>query len=862
MFASVRTLLAFGFMLACLACFAACSGGGGGGGGSRSVVASNGMVSASSGGVVGGIGNAHVDIPAGALSANTMIKISQGRSDDPLPDRAQGVGPVVVAAPDGLTFKRPATIAVPVDANMVPDGRGLKDLVVYRRQSNGSVRTTPVLGYDDKRMLVYAATSGFSSFQAAVPDGEFQIIPRTSLFAEINSSLFFQLETTRGQDMIQYEIVGAMKIDGITDADDPILEGEVAPGIRLSEQGLIMGGARELGVFGFTIRATSASVTNPASSTISLTITIVRREETGFADSSTEDLLQFDFDDHGNLYAFGRRRGIETLIKVPEDPMMPIITQSVTTGLHPHFSISPDGEAVVLVYERPQNLSLDFSIWELRRAIHDEGDGEVNDIAFDLTGNGMPDVVVDFDTDDDGPFTGSATELNRFVRELNEDFRELQLGVTAVANHTFEGISIQDNDTLFLNSMPTGLGPRMLFGGDSYGSLPDINSQNHTLNTRIMAQEFNRDLQQIGPAHRIDQDIIYDPAQDPTLSAFARQATNPVAAFAQDRGIEPELDEEGNPLPIRRVYAVVYEQIRHLDVAGALRSDIYMVWREFGGFTLSNETRLDTTDIAGESAGDPIAVTGLESGVTIAWTERGGDNGGTNGVDSLGDPIYGSPGDVQLLVIAKPVLPPLPGPEDDPEDVEPLEIPYAVTVPAATAVNPEATSTGRHPALKTSAANAVYIAWSERDDSLAPLGESPMTQYSNLGSQTSGIVERRELALRVAPVSGSSVGTSFLVKDAPLESSIYSASLAVSADGVIAVAWVEAFFNGQQGTFLRRFRPSGAPIENSVEISIGAAPLIGFDLQDRLNIGFLAGGTVTTFSFEEEMPEPPPPEEN
>ena len=70
-----------------------------------------------------GPSNAQVVIPAGALSTNTQIAVTQSSTGAPaVPSGITSFGQVFAFTPHGTTFTTPATVTVPFDPSLVPAG--------------------------------------------------------------------------------------------------------------------------------------------------------------------------------------------------------------------------------------------------------------------------------------------------------------------------------------------------------------------------------------------------------------------------------------------------------------------------------------------------------------------------------------------------------------------------------------------------------------------------------------------------------------------------------------------------------------------------------------------------------------------
>lgn len=138
-------------------------------------VGAGGMIDASGGTITAGAGAITIDIPAGALAANTPISVT--RNDTPpthpglLPGSAWDIGPV------GTTFATPATVTLRYDASALPANTSPLRFSVRRRGtatwdvlSGGELRLTPP--------SVSARTTASGTF-AIVSPGTFDVASGT-----------------------------------------------------------------------------------------------------------------------------------------------------------------------------------------------------------------------------------------------------------------------------------------------------------------------------------------------------------------------------------------------------------------------------------------------------------------------------------------------------------------------------------------------------------------------------------------------------------------------------------------------------------------------------------------------------------
>ena len=330
----------------------ACSSSGGGDSSARGVVSSSAMVGAA-GGTVGSNANAYIVIPPGALDQDTMISIGSG-SNIALPGGFDITGPAVEASPDGLTFNTAATIAIPVDPNLVPDGFSLDQLVVYKREGDGTILPATVTGIDPDNSLIFVATDGFTTFQTAVASGTFAITPRTSFLKTENIFFSETLTVLNGFGGITFVLVSSMKTHGSTTADATLATGEIAPGIAISSAGTISGSPTERGTWAFSVTATDSTTPTAQTSTISLTLTVDGLVNTTFTGSAFANGMLFTYDDAGDLFAVGVNQSAITLSKIAAGSTT-VTSVAVGNGSNPAFAVAPDGTAVVVVFEQVQN---------------------------------------------------------------------------------------------------------------------------------------------------------------------------------------------------------------------------------------------------------------------------------------------------------------------------------------------------------------------------------------------------------------------------------------------------------------------------------------------------------------------------
>ncbi len=551
----------------------------GGGGASDDhvvVIASSAFIKAEQGGRVGPFDNAHILIPQAALSQDTQIILEAGQ-DIPFPGSFTKGGPALKAEPDGLIFERNAVIAVPVDPEFFQNEDQLDQLVVFRQESNGEIAPLPVLSVDKDALLAFVATPGFTTFQVAVPEGDFAIVPQTSFQAEEGVGLNRTLETTGGIGLVTFQLESAMKIDGIQTSDAVLLENEVAPGVTLSSTGLLSGTPSERGTFTFSILATDSTSLAPQTAVISLSLTVVSSQVVSLEASggARQELLQLKYDDQDNLYTLARIGAAHILSKHPSESSQNLISTTVNVGAHPFFDVSPDGKALALAYQRVVGLSLNFPMSDLQQAIDAGGDGSVDGLSFDLSGDGNQDLEVSFTTESESDFTGSDADLRALANALNAEFLNLGLGLRALANHTLNGVSIIDDGLGIIHASGAFVGIRS--SGDGLGLAGILDQGGKPEHQIIEVVEYDENLTLSAGPFRVDEDFVFDPEQpDNTLSRFFNQSLRPVLAFALDRTplsqAEEEREEEDEQEEEAEIesypYCVSYERLRNLALDG------------------------------------------------------------------------------------------------------------------------------------------------------------------------------------------------------------------------------------------------------------------------------------------------------
>ena len=136
---------------------AACGGGGGDGGGTPPA----GTVVGAAGGTVLGPNGAKVEIPPGALAADTTIAIEATTAGSPaLPGTFSALGQMFAFTPHGTTFAVPVTVTLPFDPASVPAGRAA---ALFK--TNAQNQWEPVIGAAFGTATVSAQITSFSWVQ-------------------------------------------------------------------------------------------------------------------------------------------------------------------------------------------------------------------------------------------------------------------------------------------------------------------------------------------------------------------------------------------------------------------------------------------------------------------------------------------------------------------------------------------------------------------------------------------------------------------------------------------------------------------------------------------------------------------------
>jgi hypothetical protein len=119
----------------------------------------------------GDLEGALLDIPAGALDADTWISLGSVE-EPPIPSEdEQAAGPAVDLQPSGTTFNEPVTVILPFDFTKVPADATPDDIVVRIIEDNGDFTDVVPQSVDPVGGTVTVLTSGFSICIPIVPSG-------------------------------------------------------------------------------------------------------------------------------------------------------------------------------------------------------------------------------------------------------------------------------------------------------------------------------------------------------------------------------------------------------------------------------------------------------------------------------------------------------------------------------------------------------------------------------------------------------------------------------------------------------------------------------------------------------------------
>ncbi|HEY7641258.1 MAG TPA: Calx-beta domain-containing protein [Steroidobacteraceae bacterium] len=159
----LRAIARLSLPLVC-ALLAACGGGGDGDGGTNNTQPAGGIGPA--GGTVTEASGAQAVIPAGALTSNVNIEVTQSSAGAPsLPSDVTAVGPMYAFTPHGTAFAAAVTVTVPFDSASVPSGASLKLI----KTSAGMTGWEDVAGATVAGAAMTGQVTGFSVFVVVRP---------------------------------------------------------------------------------------------------------------------------------------------------------------------------------------------------------------------------------------------------------------------------------------------------------------------------------------------------------------------------------------------------------------------------------------------------------------------------------------------------------------------------------------------------------------------------------------------------------------------------------------------------------------------------------------------------------------------
>ncbi|HXJ87173.1 MAG TPA: Calx-beta domain-containing protein [Candidatus Binatia bacterium] len=178
------------------------------------------------GGTVTEASGAKVVVPAGALTQDTPITVSQTSAGaPPLPAGVTAVGPIYAFTPHGTSFAVPATITVPFEPASVPGGT---TPVLYKTNAAQSAWDV-VSGASVSASTMVGNVSGFSFAVVATPPTTTQLDPPFRTFA---TDVYTAAETRKSVTIPDTGTNGVLNVAGHIDgplalAPPPLTENEV-----------------------------------------------------------------------------------------------------------------------------------------------------------------------------------------------------------------------------------------------------------------------------------------------------------------------------------------------------------------------------------------------------------------------------------------------------------------------------------------------------------------------------------------------------------------------------------------------------------------------------------------------------------
>jgi len=762
-----------------------------------------------------------------------------------VPEGFTAAGGAVTTSPPGISFEFPSQLGIPVDPALIPGGLTLNDLVIFERPVDGGpIRLLPVIDVDEATNQVFAAITALSTFQVAAPQSAFRIDPAENLLQQVGITFGQQLTYRSAMGAVTFSLAAVEQVSGEdaggtggTGDIEPNEDGNyvIAPGVVLTPQGRIQGTPQVGGSWTFTIAAIDSKPVTPNLAAISMSLTVMSKTRVAIPGFPISDTV-WAYASNGDAIVVTNSAGSMNVHRIPADGGATVSSAALqVAAINPSIALHPSGEAVVVAYERVVTMTLDFGLSQLTQVLRADATGLVSGLGFDLNGNGTADVTVDFQAAETG-FTGTDAELNALAAALNAALTAASLPVDVVANVGGSGIRFVDQGTGFFVGGPTGQvqSPRLMQGGGAIAAMPgSLNTAPQASFRRIYAVEIGADMTISQGPFRVDSDPVYDAEEpDTTATMFSRQAIRPVVSFA--------VSPTATTVAANDPYIVAYEVIRNVTSTGGLRADVYTAWRSFGASARTLPTRIDATTSHGDSSGHRLAIAATESAATVLWVERGGEPESGTGTGSAA----ATPGDLAAVELT---IPPVPTGD--------LEVQSGIPEPEF--VNEADETSAGHPTVTVTAEGEIWVVWSERDDTPLNPVEEPGTgttaATAGRGSQSSGILTRRDLSLRAGRLTGGTVADPFQVDIVNNSSSAYSTAITISADGEIAVFWVEAPHDGTPKGYLRRFLEAGVPLELPLYVAFPIETIIHYDAEGRLGLVSRAGGDLHVMDF---TPEP------
>lgn len=168
-----------------------------------------------------------VDVPTGAVAANTVFDISQGQ--DIVLTNTVTVGPAVRVDAGGTTLASPATVTIPYDPSSIPGGSSATDIfVIKRNDTNNEVIRLPITNLDTVNNRVSVDATEFSTFQALVPMGgvgtaarlSFSVAPaaNTNVGATVSPSVQVTVQDIAGNAVTSNQVMVSLRLENANGA--------------------------------------------------------------------------------------------------------------------------------------------------------------------------------------------------------------------------------------------------------------------------------------------------------------------------------------------------------------------------------------------------------------------------------------------------------------------------------------------------------------------------------------------------------------------------------------------------------------------------------------------------------------------